>query len=59
MQLKTTMRQHLSPARISTTKTRNKSVEKNVGKMGPSFTAGGNANWCSHYEEQYADGSKN
>lgn len=60
MQLKTTMRQHLTPVRIFIiNKTRNKSVGKDVKKMGHSFTAGGNSNWCSHYEKWYADDLKN
>jgi len=27
-------------------------------KREPSYTAGGNINWCSHYGEQYGDASK-
>ena len=26
-----------------------------VGKTEPSYTVGGNVNWCSHYGEQYGD----
>ena len=30
-----------------------------VEKREPSYTAGGNANWNSHYREQYGDSLKN
>ena len=30
-----------------------------VEKREPSYTVGGNVNWCSHYGEQYGDSSKN
>ena len=31
---------------------------KDVGKGEPSYTVGGNANWCSHYGKQYGVSSK-
>ena len=30
-----------------------------VEKREPSYTVGGNVNWCSHYGEQYGDSLKN
>ena len=30
-----------------------------VEKREPSYTAGGNVNWCSHYGEQYGGSLKN
>jgi len=29
-----------------------------VEKREPSYTVGGNVNWCDHYGEQYGDSSK-
>ena len=29
------------------------------GERGPSYTVGGNVNWCSHCGEQYGGSSKN
>ena len=34
-------------------------VEEDVEKREPSCTAGGNANWCSHYGKHYGGSSKN
>ena len=31
---------------------------KSVEKREPSYTVGGNGNWCSHYGEQYGGSSK-
>ena len=30
-----------------------------VEKREPSYTVGGNVNWCSHYGKQYEGSSKN
>ena len=35
------------------------SVRELVEKKEPSFTAGGNVNWYSHYGKQYGGSSKN
>ena len=32
---------------------------KDVGKREPSYTIGGNVNWCNHYGEQYGGSLKN
>ena len=54
MPIKTTMiiTSHLSewPSSINT---QMKSVGEDVEKREPSFTVGGNADWCNHCEEQY------
>ena len=34
-------------------------VGEGVEKREPSYTAGGNVNWCSHYGKQYGGSSKN
>ena len=34
-------------------------VGEDVEKREPSYTVGGNVNWCSHYGEQYGGSSKN
>ena len=32
-------------------------IEKGVEKREPSYTVGGNVNWCSHYGKQYGGSS--
>ena len=60
MQIKTTMRYHLIPVKMGIIKksTNNKSGE-GVGKREPSYTVGGNVNWCSPYGKQCGDSLKN
>ena len=54
MQIKTTVRYHLTPVRMTNIK---KSQTINAGegveKKELSCTAGGNVNWYNHYGEQY------
>ena len=52
MQIKTTMRYHLTPVRIATIK-KSKTINTGEGvqKRKPSYTVGGNANYYSHYEK--------
>jgi hypothetical protein len=44
MQIKTTLRLHLTPVRMATIKNATTNVGEDVGKKEPSFTAGGNVN---------------
>ena len=59
MQIKTTMRYHLTPFRMAIIK---KDINNNVGedveKREPSYTVGGNVSWCSHCGKQYGCFSK-
>jgi hypothetical protein len=53
MQIKTTLRFHLTPVELlpsRTTPTTN--VGENAGKKEPSYTAGENVSWCNHYRKQ-------
>ena len=60
MQIKTTMRYHLTPVRMTTIKKPRKLLAgEGVEKMEPSYTVGGNANQYSHYGEQCGDSFKN
>ena len=34
------------------------SVGEDVEKRKPSYTVGGNVNWCGHYGREYGDSSK-
>ena len=59
MQIKTTMRYHLTPVRVAIIK-KQKNLQtvnnkEDVEKTEPSYTVGGNVNWYSHYGEQYGD----
>ena len=60
MQIKTTVRYHLTPVRMAII---NKSTFSNFwqgcGERGTLFTVGGNADWCSHWGKQYGDTAKN
>jgi hypothetical protein len=49
MQIKTTLRFHLTPVRIAIIKNiTNNRCGEDVGKKKPSYTAAGNASWCNH-----------
>ena len=59
MQIKTTMRYHLTPARLAITKKKKKesphtSAGEGVERREPSYTVRGKVNWYSQYGEQYA-----
>ena len=59
MQIKTTMKyiSHLSEWLKSTIE-RKTDVGEDVENREPSYTVGGNANWCSHSGKQYGGSSK-
>ena len=60
MQIKITMRYHLTPVRRpSSINQQTTSAGEDVEKGEPFCTVGGNANWCSHCGKQYGDTSKN
>ena len=59
MQIETTMRYHLTPARMAIIKKSTKiNAGKGVEKREPSYTVGGNVNWCNHCGKQYGDPQK-
>ena len=59
MQIKTTMRYHLTPFRMASSESlQTINAGEGVEKREPSYTVGGNVNWCSHYGEQYGGSLK-
>ena len=60
MQIKTKMVQDLTPVKMAIIKKEHKlkNIGKDVEKMEPWYTIGGNVNWCSHCRKQYGDFSK-
>ena len=59
MQIKTTMRYHLTPFRIAAIKKSTNNAGEGAEKRELSYTVGGNANQYSHYREQFGDSLKN
>ena len=60
MQIKTTMRNHLTPVRQPSSKSlQTINTGEVVEKRECSCTVNGNVNWYSHYERQYGDSLKN
>ena len=59
MQIKTTMRYHLIPARTAITKKSKKvNTVESAEKREYSYTVGWNVNWYNHYGKQYGGSSK-
>ena len=61
VKIKTTMRYHLTPVSewLSSKSIQITKVGKDVEKTEPSYTVGGNINWCSHYGKLYRISLKN
>ena len=55
MQIKTTVRCHLTVVRMAIKSLQIINAAEGAEKREPSYTVGGNVNWCSYYGEQYGD----
>ena len=52
MQIKTSMRYHLTPVRTATIQRQQiTSVEEDIEKREPSCSVGKNVHWCNHYKK--------
>ena len=58
MQIKTTMRGHLTPVRMAFIKKLNMRVREDMKKREPLFIVGGIINQCNHYGNQYGGSPK-
>ena len=59
MQIKTTVRYHLTSVRVAITESLQIiNAGEGMEKREPSCTVAGNVNWCSHYGKQYGGSSK-
>ena len=60
MQIKTTMRYQVTLVRMAIIKSLQvTNAGEGMKKREPSYTVGGNVNWCNHYGKQYGGSSKN
>ena len=64
IQIKTTMRYHLTPVRLAIIKKKKKNLQitntrEDVEKKEPSNTVSGNINWNSHYGKLYGSFLRN
>ena len=60
MQIKTTVRYHLTPVRMANIKSLQvTNAGEGMEKREPSYTIFGNVSWCIHYGKQYGDSSEN
>ena len=57
--IKTTMRYHLTPVRMSIINNQQTSVGEDVEKREPQCNVGGDADWCNHSGKQYGVSSEN
>ena len=59
MQIKTTVRYHLTPVKMATIKNpQTVNTGEGMEKREPSYTVSGNVNWYSHHGEQYGGSLK-
>ena len=59
IQIKTTMKYHLTPVRMAIKNLQIINAGEGREKREPSYTVGGNVNWYTHYGEQYGGSLKN